>query len=102
VMSGGLALAAPAVLSVSLTDFLKNLVIIRLIKTLAGRDTLTPSQRAEMCAHLASALRTSPACDDHGPCPSRGALPVGRQYQAPTSKGTGRTHATGHRRSRTR
>ena len=102
VISGGFEFAALVVASVSITGFLKEMLIIRLIKTLAGRDALTSSQRAEMCARLTAALRTGPISDEYDPCPSRERCQSSGRSRHLCQEVRGITRATGPRRSRAR
>jgi hypothetical protein len=55
-MYTGIAVTTLVVASATAARLVKDLLIVRLIRTLASGDALSPAQRSEICARLASAL----------------------------------------------
>ena len=55
-MYAGIAVTALVVVSATAARLVKDLLIVRLIRTLARDGALSPGQRSEICARLASAL----------------------------------------------
>jgi hypothetical protein len=55
-MYAGIAMTAFIVVSVTLARLVRDLLLVRLIRTLVTNTALSPRQRFEICARLASAL----------------------------------------------
>jgi hypothetical protein len=75
----GIAITTLLVVAVTLARLLKDLLIVRLIRTLTRDGALSKRQRFEICTRLASALGTSIDSADHsGPPEHAGRLPARR------------------------
>jgi hypothetical protein len=80
-MYAEIAVATLVIVSVTATKFAKDLLIVRLIRTLAREGSLTSRQRSEICAHLASALRPSDEGLEREPSGGQWCLRPQRQKQ---------------------
>lgn len=76
-MSAGIAVTTLVVISVAFARLVKDLLIVRLLRTLIRDSALSQAQRFEICARLASALRPD------AESPDRSALPRTRPSARP-------------------
>ncbi len=87
-MYAGAAITALLVLSVSVARLMKDLLVVRLIRTLARDGAFSKAQRFEICTRLAASLGAGGEPLNHGSRVEPGSRPSARPNQPQVTNGT--------------